>query len=126
MPKEKRARRFRPRERVVTQAAVDDEAKHIAREVADLVVLSLTDVRTYSDRRCAAARESWLALHQTIASLPERDAEAVRAVLFRDIFHAIECCRSFCRAHQPESATPIVPAPEPVERQEHFSEWLFG
>src|SRR5882757_603037 len=99
MSRKKTARRFVPRYPVVTQSVVDDEAKYLAREVEDLLVLSLTEVRKFTDERYALARNAWTELQQSIASLPELDGEALRANVFRDIFHTLACCQSFCRSH---------------------------
>lgn len=126
MPRKNTARRFVPRYPAVSQSVVNEEAKYLAREVEDLLVLSLAEVRKFSDERYALATNAWTELQQSIASLPEIDAEALRAILFRDIFHALACCQSFCRSHSPDGTPRIIPDPKAIERHQQFSERLFA
>ena len=125
MPRKTTARRFVPRYAVVSQSVVDHESQYLAREVDNLLVLSLADVRKSTDERYTLAATAWAELQQSMLQLADRDAEALRSILFRDIFHTIACCRSFCRSRASESTPRIIPDPIAVERREKFSEWLF-
>lgn len=125
MPRRQRARRFVPRYPVVSQSVVDEEAKYLAREVENMLVLSLADLRKSTDERYSLASKAWAELQQSLQLLADRDAEALRSILFRDIFHTLACCQSFCHSHAAESTPRIIPDPVAVERHEKFSEWLF-
>jgi hypothetical protein len=110
---------------VVSQAAVDEEAKHLKREVESNLSLSTNDIRERVDTRYRELEQAWQGVNALLASLPDRDVEAIRAILFRDLRHVLECTLSFGRLHQTEGTVKIVPNPVAEQRRDLFSEFLF-
>src|SRR5437016_12000464 len=89
MPRTKRVRRFEPRFGV-SQAAVEAEAKEVARELESYLLLSLNDLREKLRER----QETWAfadgGLKVILRELPERERLAFQCMLFRDFYHMLE------------------------------------
>jgi hypothetical protein len=130
MPRKKLIRHFEPRYGV-SREMVDVEATYVAREHADYMTLSTSDMK----QKLHALRGKWNQADQTaealVRCLPERDALAFQCILVRDLFLVLElygsCLRTARDSLGPQA--PVIPAiverSVPAGKSLPFSEWLF-
>jgi hypothetical protein len=102
---------------------LEAEAKALAREVDNYLVLSTTDLREKLSKRGAAWNQADEALHTIVAALPERNRLALQCLLIRDLHHILELYLEHARSTQPEAIS-LPAAPQDILRTP-FSEWLF-
>lgn len=125
MPRKKTARRFEP-PIAVSREMVEHEARYIAKEVEDYLVLSLNDVRRFLTERLTAWRQANDVLEKQIALMPEREQIALQAMLVRDSYHLFELYLAHVQNRLASGDVPATLAPSMVEAQLPFSQWLFG
>lgn len=128
MPQRVRARRFASM-LVVSQATVDAELPYLARDIENYLALSMTEIKEKLGERHVLARRAWDHLEQMLPALPERDMMAVRALLFRDLFHALHLYVTNLRTRTEIGAAATFSAPTTTvgsSTEDSFSEWLFG
>ena len=125
MPRKKSVRRFDP-PMGVSREMVAHEARYIAKELDDYLILAPSDVQRFLSERRSAWKQADRVLGQQIARLPERECIALQAMLVRDSYHLLE----LYLAHVQERISSGDVAPPPIKRQAEvqlpFSEWLFG
>jgi hypothetical protein len=123
MPRKKTIRKFEPRFGV-SRVMIEAEAKYVARELADYLLLSLCELRETLTKR----RENWMladeGMKAIVRELPERERLAFQCMLFRDFFHILKLY-SECAHAVPAEGPKGEPVPEGMPPTP-FSEWLFG
>jgi hypothetical protein len=125
VPRKKTLRRFDP-SGVVSQIVVDEEAKHVAREVANYALLARSDIETKLVERYANVEHCWRHLQELLSATAEHERVIIRGLLFRDLYHILELYLAYVRTVQPErAAAPLTPGAVPTEAEGKFAEWLF-
>lgn len=130
MPRKKLIRHFEPRYGV-SREMVDVEAKYVAREHEDYMLLAIGDMR----QKLYELRGKWSEADQNaealVRCLPEHEALAFQCLLVRDLFLILELYGSCLRTAREGlgSQAPVIPAvaptPRPMDKTLPFSEWLF-
>ena len=131
-----RIRRFDPWGGV-SRHMIEAEAKHVAREMQDYLLLSINDLKAKLSDRGSRWHHADEALHAVVMELPERDRVAVQCLLVRDMMFLLELYLEYVRGTQPEGPSPPPKAQTasvatPLGagagdgRCAPFSEWLFG
>jgi hypothetical protein len=105
MGRYKKVRRFDPRFGV-SMAAVEVEAKALAREIEVYAVLAPSDLEAKRVELHANCQHCWEHLQLLIAGLPEREKRTLHVVLFRDFYHILELYLAHVRTAHPQSVTP--------------------
>jgi hypothetical protein len=118
-----RVRRFEP-QGGVSRPMIEAEAKYVAREMDNYLLLSLNDLKQKLTERGAQWNQADESLHAMVSLLPERERLALQSMLVRDMMFLLELYLEYVRTTQPEAPPPIKP-PVDVPRAP-FSEWLFG
>lgn len=135
MPRKKLIRRFEPRYGV-SREMIETEAKYVAREFDDHLLLSTRDL----GEKLAAVRQLWAAADQTleaaVSALPERARLAIECMILRDGYHLYELYSIQVRASGVGATAPVVPTSAadctvsrnaaPADKALPFSEWLFS
>lgn len=110
----------------VSREMVEHEARYVAKEVDDYLLLSLNELRRLLEERRAALRLASDALELKLRVLPDHELAAVQAMLVRDTYHLAELYLAHVRTRVASGEVPTTVAPPRVEIQLPFSEWLFG
>jgi hypothetical protein len=120
-------RRFEPRTGV-SQFMVDDEARYVAREVDDHLLLSLNDLKQQLTDRRADWKQAHDVLEEQVRLLAAREQAAVQLLLTRDCHHLFALYSAYVRSRIDSGEVPARLSPSPQEEapQLPFSEWLFG
>ena len=86
MPRKKLIRHFEPRYGV-SREMIQNEARYVAREFDDHLLLSTRDLA----KKRASALQAWAeadqALQATAYALPERERLALECMVVRDVYH---------------------------------------
>ncbi len=136
MPRKKLIRRFEPRYGV-SQPMIDVEAKAVARELEDYLVLSFNELREQSAKLATFFSQAEQALENGLHAKDEREQLALRCLILRDCCHLLQLYHTQVQggtSHVAEPASsPVVAAisagASEVKRVEEkalpFGEWLF-
>jgi hypothetical protein len=117
-----KVRRFAP-EGGVNRPMIEAEAKYVAREVDNYLLLSLNDLKQKLTERGAQWNQADESLHAMVSLLPERERLAIQCMLVRDMMFLLELYLEYVQTTQPGGPPPVTPADIP---RTPFSEWLFG
>lgn len=134
MPRKKLIRRFEPRYGV-SRATLEIEAKYIAREFDDRLLLSTKEL----EEKSAGVRRAWAGADQVLEAavyaLATRERLALESMVVRDVYHLYELYCLHLRGiavdaaaettSPPPRAAPAGRASGTPERALPFSEWLF-
>lgn len=106
----------------VTRPMIEAEAKHIAREMEDYLLLSLNDLKEKLSTRGQQWNQADESLHAVVSLLPDRERLALQCMLVRDLMLLLELYLEHVRTTQSEAPAPVTPTDAP---RAPFSEWLF-
>jgi hypothetical protein len=125
MPRRKLARRFDPI-RGVSMIAVEEEAKHLCREVENREMLSASDVDIRLSEVRGKSKQTWDHLCLLLNHASEKERRIIHSLLFRDFHHILELYLCHIRTKHPELSAPSPPPVKPKKSADgEFSEWLF-
>jgi hypothetical protein len=117
-----RVRRFDP-QGGVSRPMIEAEAKYVAREMDNYLLLSMNDLKQKLAERGGQWNQADESLHAMVSLMPERQRLALQCMLVRDMLFLLELYLEYVRTTQPEG--PPAPTPAEVPRTP-FGEWLFG
>jgi hypothetical protein len=134
MPRKKLIRHFEPRYGV-SREMIEAEAKYVAREFDDHLLLSTRDLKEKRAAVRQACAEADQALEAAVYALPERERLALECMVVRDVYHLYALYLVHVRPNTADTPPPVpvqksvavlADSPDtPREKVLPFSEWLF-
>jgi hypothetical protein len=125
MSRPKRARRFEPRYGV-SREILECEAKYVAREVEDYLLLSLDDLKTRVEKVWKAWEQADQTLEGRFANLGDSERLALQCLIVRDMYHLMELYLTHFSSAQPHAdSRATADRASVVEKMLPHSEWLF-
>jgi hypothetical protein len=107
-----RVRRFEP-QGGVSRPMIEAEAKYVAREMENYLLLSMNDLKQKLAERGAQWNQADESLHAMVSLLPGRERLALQSMLVRDMMLLLELYLEYVRRTEPEAPPPITPADVP-------------
>jgi len=123
MARQVRSRRFQEPRCGVSKIMIECEAKELGREMESYLLLSHADLKQTGEQRLRMYRQANESLQAIVDNLPEREQQAVIAMLGRDLDLTLELYLEFLRSLHPKPVARLCDPPAPPLP---FSEWLFG
>jgi hypothetical protein len=106
--------------------AVEEEAKHLRREVENRQILSASDVDIRLSEVRGNSKQAWDHLCLLLDHVADKERRIVHSLLFRDFHHILELYLCHVRTKHPELSAPSPPPVKPKKSADgEFDEWLF-
>jgi hypothetical protein len=125
MPRKKLVRRCEPRY-AISREMLEQEAKYVAHEVEDYLLLSIDDLKERLVRMWKVWDETDQTLEGHLVNLGDAEKLALQCLIIRDMYHLMELYLTHLRSSTSQSDALAPPKPSAVVAKAlPRSEWLF-
>jgi hypothetical protein len=112
----------------VSQPMLDEEARWVAKEMENYLLLSVNDLRKKEHNRCQKWSAALSAIESRLAGIREPQRLALQALITRDCYYVLELYLTYLRQAPPQElpvSAPTSASPNDAESVLPFEESLF-